>query len=141
MNATKTHLNPSFAGNSAKQTKRALWQRQSLQKSKTATSRRQSGYRLRRTNLPQTRQKHCQNLHDKHPRPAAYNHLPRDDNLHKPVQVTEADILQAIRSFPAGSSGGPDGLRPQHVLELASYKEIGTGLVSSITAFTNLLLE
>ena len=80
------------------------------------------------------------NLQDKHPRSAAYNRLPPNDNLHKPLQVTEADILQAIRSFPAGSSGGPDGLRLQHILELATCKEIGTDLVSSITAFTNLLL-
>ena len=43
------------------------------------------------------------NLQDKHPRPVAYNHLTSDDNLHKPLQVTEADILQVIRSFPAGS--------------------------------------
>ena len=81
------------------------------------------------------------NLQDKHPRPAAYNHLPPDDNLHKLLQITEADILQAIRSFPAGSSGGPDELHPQHILEHATCKEIGTSLVSSITAFTNLLLE
>ena len=64
-----------------------------------------------------------------------------DDNQHKPLQVTEADIHQAIRSFPAGSSGGPDGLCPQHILELATCKEIGTDLLSSITTFTNLLLE
>ena len=30
------------------------------------------------------------------------------------LQVEEEDVLRAIRSFPAGSSGGPDGLRPQH---------------------------
>ena len=81
------------------------------------------------------------NLQDKHPRHAAYNHLPPDDNLDKPLQVTEADILQAIRSFPVGSSGGPVGLRPQHILKLATCKDIDTDLVSSITAFTNLLLE
>ena len=81
------------------------------------------------------------NLRYNHPRPVAYNNLRLDDNQHKPLQVTEADILQAIRSFPAGSSGGPDGLRPQHIVELATCKEIGTDLVSSITAFTNPLLD
>ena len=79
------------------------------------------------------------NLQDKHPQPTAYTHMRPDDNQHKPLQVTEAHILQAIRSFPAGSSGGPDGLRPPHILELATCNEIGTDLVSSITAFTNLL--
>ena len=32
------------------------------------------------------------------------------------LQVTEADVLRAVKAFPAGSSGGPDGLRPQHLL-------------------------
>ena len=81
------------------------------------------------------------NLLDKHPRPAAYKHLSPDDNLPKPLQVAEADILQVIRSFLAGSSGGPNGLRPQHILKLVTCKEIGTGLMSSIAAFANLLLK
>ena len=80
------------------------------------------------------------NLQDNHPRTAAYNHLRLDNNQHKPLHVTEADILQAIRSFTAGSSGGLDGLRTQHILELMMCKEISMNF-SSITAFTNMLLE
>ena len=137
----KTHLNPSFEGNSATQTKRALCQRQSLQKSKTATTKAAIKILTSETKPASNSAETLLNLQNKHPRPAAYKHLPPHYNLHKPLQVTEANILQAIRSFPAGSSGGPDGLRPQHILELATCKEIGTGLVSSIKAFINLLLE
>ena len=45
-----------------------------------------------------------------------------------------------IRSFPAGSSGGADGLRPQHLLDLTNCKETGPELISAITALVNLLL-
>ena len=31
------------------------------------------------------------------------------------VQVTEEDVMKAVRTFPAGSAEGPDGLRPQHL--------------------------
>jgi hypothetical protein len=46
-----------------------------------------------------------------------------------------------MRSFPMGSSGGPDGLRPQHVLELLSDHDAGQGLLKATTALTNLLLS
>ena len=68
----------------------------------------------------------------------AYNHLPPDNVIHKALQVHEDDILRAIRSFSAGSSGGPDGLRPQHILELVTCREAGAELV---LAFTNVLLD
>ena len=57
------------------------------------------------------------------------------------VQVTETEVLQAIRSFPAGSAGGPDGVRPQHVLEMVNCVKAGPELVSALTAFTNCLLH
>ena len=34
------------------------------------------------------------------------------------VQVIESDVRKAVLSFPAGSSGGPDGFRPQHLKDL-----------------------
>ena len=46
-----------------------------------------------------------------------------------------------MRTFPAGSSGGPDGLRPQHLLELVGCLEAGPALLTSLTSFTNMLLE
>ena len=37
-----------------------------------------------------------------------------------PLTVTSATVLQEIRSFPPGSSGGPDGLIPQHLKDLVA---------------------
>ena len=48
---------------------------------------------------------------------------------------------RAIRSFPPGSSAGPDGLRPKHLLELIQYRENGKSLLTAITAFVNILLD
>ena len=31
------------------------------------------------------------------------------------LKISEADVKTAISSFPAGSAGGPDGLRPNHM--------------------------
>jgi len=54
--------------------------------------------------------------------------------------VTEAEVRSAIASFPAGSSGGPDGLRPQHLKVLTGCKISGPELTASLTALVNLLL-
>ena len=45
--------------------------------------------------------------------------------------------------FPRGSAGGPDGLRPQHLLDLtsASAEHGGRELLRSLTSFTNFVLE
>ena len=48
-------------------------------------------------------------------------------------QTTEATVLDQIRHFPLGSSGGPDGLKPQHVLEMITTKDTGPELLSAIT--------
>ena len=55
--------------------------------------------------------------------------------------MTETEVLQAVRSFLAESAGGPDGVRPQHVLEMVNCVEAGPELVSALTAFTNCLLH
>ena len=57
------------------------------------------------------------------------------------IQVTEEDVIKAVRTFPAGSAGGPDGLRPQHLLDLVNNRESGPALLTSLTAFVNMLLE
>ena len=47
---------------------------------------------------------------------------PRDfDSL----QVSEYAVKSVIKSFPAGSSGGLDGVRPQHILNMTSNVETG----------------
>ena len=57
------------------------------------------------------------------------------------LQVSEKDILLALRSFSAGSSGGPDGLRPKHLMDLCNCKATGKSLLTAISSLINLLLE
>ena len=56
-----------------------------------------------------------------------------------PVQVSEDQVARAICSFPCGSAGGPDALRPQHL------KDISSGgwqiLLQSVTFFVNCVLR
>jgi hypothetical protein len=54
--------------------------------------------------------------------------------------VDEAVVKYAVSSFPAGSSGGLDGLRPQHLKDLVNCCPEGSELLSVLTQFTNLLL-
>ena len=53
-------------------------------------------------------------LQDKHPTLHPDSAIPslQDDFLLHPIPVTAKDIVKAIRSFPNGSDGGPDGLKP-----------------------------
>jgi len=80
-------------------------------------------------------------LRERHPPAATDYRCPPNATLFTAVQMSESDITRAIRSFPAGSSGGPDGLRPQHLLDLISCKEAGQALVTAITGLVNLLLD
>src|SRR6218665_1234130 len=78
-------------------------------------------------------------LRQKHPAPP----LERPTLLRPtttPLQISEAEIRSMMRSFPKGSSGGPDGLRPQHVSELLGDPDSGPGLLRAMTALVNLLL-
>jgi len=43
--------------------------------------------------------------------------------------------------FPAGSSGGPDGLRPQHLLEMVACQANGASLLSAVSGFVNIVLD
>jgi len=82
-------------------------------------------------------------LQERHPAAPANRSPPPDPNNMTAIQMTEAEVQKVIRSFPAGSSGGPDGIRPQHVLDLINCRECGTALLTSITGFVNVnkLLE
>jgi hypothetical protein len=80
-------------------------------------------------------------LKDKHP--AASDgpilHPPPDSFV--AYQATEGEVMRAIRSFPAGSAPGSDGLRPQHLLELVTSRDTGPALLTATTAFVNMLLD
>ena len=64
-----------------------------------------------------------------------------DPSSFSSLQVTESEVLKAIKSFPAGSSGGPDGFKPQHLLELVTCQSNGPALLTAITGFINLVLD
>ena len=50
-----------------------------------------------------------------------------------PVQVSEDEVARAICSFPCGSTGGRDALRPQHLKDMISKSALGVGFdVASI---------
>ena len=57
------------------------------------------------------------------------------------LYVSEIDVRKAIMSFPAGSSAGPDGLRPQHLKDLINCQERGSDLLTALTGFVNIALS
>jgi len=79
-------------------------------------------------------------LQAKHPEPCPDREPVPDPRPTPSLSVDEADIWKALRSFPAGSSGGLDGLRPQHLLDLVNCADSGPILISALTGFVNALL-
>lgn len=79
-------------------------------------------------------------LKTKHPPPPQSQEPVPEPPDATPLQMTEENVMRCIRNFPAGSAGGPDGLRPQHILELVSQPDSGPSLLAAITALVNLLL-
>ncbi len=58
-----------------------------------------------------------------------------------PIQTSNRLVKKAITTFPNGSSGGPDGLRPQHLKDLTSDMSIDHPLMEAITDLVNLMLR
>jgi len=56
-----------------------------------------------------------------------------------PIQVSSQDVTDAMRTFPSGSAGGPDGLRPQHLKDMLSGPA-GQEVIGPLTELVNLLL-
>lgn len=80
-----------------------------------------------------------QALKDKHP-PAASGHFAVPPPLLRSLLVATTDVAAAIRSFPKGSAGGLDGLKPQHLKDLLCEPSSADLLLSALTEFVNLLL-
>ena len=59
------------------------------------------------------------------------------------VEITEAQIRKSIASFPMGSSGGPDGLRPQHLNDLISFSagDAADETIRALTSLANLVVH
>ena len=64
---------------------------------------------------------------------------PHQGAAQTPLTVTSATVLEEIRSFPAGSSGDPDGLTPQHLKDLVADKT-NSELLEAVTSLVNLML-
>ena len=85
-----------------------------------------------------------ESLRQKHPKPHPDRGIfPTPDAEMPSLTVAEEDVRRAIASFPNGSAGGPDGLRPQHLKDLtgASAHEGGAALLRALTALVNLILK
>ena len=97
------------------------------------------------TGLAKFSQETAQLLEAKHPRQVEGNMIPTLLQLPdvEPLTTSEDEVLTAINSFPPGSSGGPDGLRPIHIKDMISRSagDAGARLLSSITKFVNLVLR
>jgi hypothetical protein len=75
-----------------------------------------------------------------HP-PAPLDRRPVPSTVVPPLQVFPVAIRKAIQSFPNGSAGGPDGLRPQHLKDLILGAHDDHPLLIAITDLINLQLE
>ena len=67
--------------------------------------------------------------------PSEAQALPHPDDF-EPLLVTVDAVYDAIRSFPAGSSGGSDGFCPQHLVDLVCCKLVAPDLLNAITTLS-----
>jgi len=80
-------------------------------------------------------------LQTKHPGPADDRRSPcdpGDNSRFEPLQVSKEDIMKALRTFPLGSSGGPDGITAQHIRDLLAGATDDT-LQQALVDFVNLM--
>ena len=87
-----------------------------------------------------------ESLRSKHPPAHEESNIsssPSPADLSKALKVGDHQVLKAIHSFPSGSGGGPDLLKPQHLkdLMLKSVGESSRHLLVSLTSLCNLLLS
>jgi len=54
--------------------------------------------------------------------------------------VDESEVRKAIISFPSGSAGGPDGVRPRHIRDMMLCQESGADFLSALTDFVKLVI-
>ena len=83
-------------------------------------------------------------LRKKHPPTHPRSCPPQPPDNSTPIEtLTETEVRSAILSFPNGSAGGPDGLRPQHLKDLtcSSAGMGGRDLISSLLNFANMAMK
>ena len=80
-------------------------------------------------------------LKEKHPDPPPDSVIsPLPEDLICAISVSPEEVSKAIRSFPNGSAGGPDGLRPQHLKDMTD-STLSDVLLSSLASFLTLILK
>ena len=80
-------------------------------------------------------------LRAKHPPSSLHpSQIEPPDGFPSLILIGEA-VADAIRSFPAGSSGGPDGLKPIHLSDTMACQEVKHELIAVVTEFLNLLMD
>ena len=81
-------------------------------------------------------------LKERHPAaPTGIAVLPAPEDNVTQIEVSKDSVKNAILSFPAGSAGGPDGLKPGHLKHLIGASEAGNRLLESITKLVNFVLK
>ena len=81
-------------------------------------------------------------LKDKHPGPTVDRRAPIDPtgNLrYTPLQISPDDVRKSLLTSSLGSSGGPDGLTPQHLIDLLAG-DSDSGLLNALTDLINFML-
>jgi hypothetical protein len=82
------------------------------------------------------------NKHPKKPSNRTFQDFLSSEN--KTIKLTNENIIKALQSFPTGSSGGLDGLRPDHLKEMflsATDERTKNLLVNSLTKFCNFIIN
>ena len=80
-------------------------------------------------------------LQEKHPVPHLNTAIPPTPNP-IPIQVDPVSVVRAIRSFPSGSAGGSDCLRPQHLKDLLQTAgDEDSRFLQSLASFCALVME
>ena len=50
-------------------------------------------------------------------------------------------MRKAALSFPGGSTGGPDAMRPQHLKDLIEFGDSSIEILSALTTFINMVIS
>ena len=79
-------------------------------------------------------------LQNKHPVPHCDTVIPPPPSP-CPLQIDLMSVAHAIRSFPNGSAGGPDLLRPQHLKDMLQVAGEDSRFLQSLASFCTLVME
>ena len=83
-----------------------------------------------------------QQLKERHPAaPVGFSPPQAPENEENHIPASTDSVKLAILTFPAGSAGGPDGLKPGHLKHLIGAAAAGNRSLESLTKLVNLVLK